>query len=83
MDVTLSDFFSEGRGGGGVGLYTGCLRTCEPDFLQGRFDSLVVKRATSQFNPFCIIVAKQNARFWLPILPYFEVTLVTARGLSK
>ena len=29
-----------------------------------------VKRATSLFNSFCSNVAKQVARFWLPVFPY-------------
>ena len=32
----------------------------------------LVKRATSLFNPFCSNVAKQVARFLLPVFPYFN-----------
>ena len=42
----------------------------EPDlFSEGRFDSWVVKRATSLFNSFCSNVAKQVAGFCCPFLP--------------
>ena len=39
--------------------------------LQGLF-SWVVKRATSPLNSFCSHVAKQIARFLLPVLPYLR-----------
>ena len=39
--------------------------------LQGLF-SWVVKRATSLFNSFCSHVAKQIARFLLPVLPFLR-----------
>ena len=39
--------------------------------MQGLF-SWVVKRATSLFNSFCSYVAKQIARFLLPVLPYLR-----------
>ena len=39
--------------------------------LQG-LSSWVVKRATSLFNSFCSHVAKQIARFLLPVLPYLR-----------
>ena len=39
--------------------------------MQGLF-SWVVKRATSLFNSFCSHVAKQIARFLLPVLPYLR-----------
>ena len=35
----------------------------------------VVKRATSLFNSFCSNVARQVARFMLPVFPYLNVML--------
>ena len=35
----------------------------------------VVKRATSLFNSFCSNVARQGARFMLPVFPYLNVML--------
>ena len=59
--------------------YIAMLRALPPMFdpvlqeirLQGLF-SWVVKRATSLFSSFCSHVAKQIARFLLPVLPYLR-----------
>ena len=63
-------FFWGEQGGGGGGGGGG---VCTWFFARQVWFVGVVKRATSQISPFCIIVAKQDARFWLPILPYLEV----------
>ena len=41
----------------------------QPDLLQWRFDSWVVKRLTSLFNSFCSNVLKQDAHFFLSRFP--------------
>ena len=62
--------------------------TCETVLQQIRlrgFFSWVVKRATSLFNLFWSNVAKQVARFLLPVLPYlyiFEVCQPSMRPIS-
>ena len=58
----------------------------QPDLLQDRFDSRVVKRATSLFSPYSSNVAKQDARFCFPFYPIivsYKKTLKKARDLNR
>ena len=43
----------------------------------------VVKRATSLFNSFCSNVAKQVARFLLPVLPKLSTIRVTNQNFTR
>ena len=58
--------------------FTTHVPTCLATNIKGRkvFFSWVVKRATLLFNSFCSKVAKQVARFLLPVLPVTQVVHV-------
>ena len=59
--ATCTDFFAKVTSSTLLSATTFC-HLQQRDLLQDRFDSWVVKRATSVFNLFCSNV-KQNARF--------------------
>ena len=57
----------------------------QPDLLQDRFDSWVVKRATSLLSSFCSSVAKQVACFFIQqmfITGYYHMTGTAPRAIS-